>query len=71
MKEKLIELLSSSPHVLVTLVLAAAPVSELRGAIPYAITVGNMSWQEAYVISVIGNFLPVLPILYLLGPVPL
>lgn len=69
MKEKLIALLSSSPHVLVTLVLAAAPVSELRGAIPYAITVGHMSWQEAYIISVIGNFLPVLPILYLLGPV--
>jgi uncharacterized membrane protein len=69
MKEKLIALLSSSPHIVVTLILAAAPVSELRGAIPYAITVGHMSWQEAYVISVIGNFLPVLPILYLLGPV--
>jgi uncharacterized membrane protein len=69
MKEKLIALLSSSPHVLVTLILAAAPVSELRGAIPYAIAVGHMSWQEAYIISVIGNFLPVLPILYLLGPV--
>ncbi|UCH84347.1 MAG: small multi-drug export protein [Candidatus Latescibacterota bacterium] len=69
MKHKLIELLSSSPHVLVTLVLAAAPVSELRGAIPYAITVGNMTWQEAYIIAVVGNFLPVLPLIYGLGPV--
>jgi uncharacterized membrane protein len=44
------------------------PVSELRGAIPYAMTVGGMSWQEAFVISVIGNFVPVIPILLLIGP---
>ena len=69
MRDKLIELLSTSPHVLVTLILAAAPVSELRGAIPYAITVGHMPWQEAYVLSVIGNFLPVVPLIYGLGPV--
>ncbi len=46
-----------------------APVSELRGAIPYAMTVGGMSWQEAFVISVIGNFVPVVPILLLIGPI--
>jgi uncharacterized membrane protein len=44
------------------------PVSELRGAIPYAMTVGGMSWQEAFVISVIGNFVPVIHILLLIGP---
>jgi uncharacterized membrane protein len=54
---------------LVTVVLAALPISELRGAIPYAITVGGMSWQKAYVLSVVGNFLPVLPILLLLESV--
>ena len=69
MREKLIELLSSSPHELVTIVLAMAPISELRGAIPYAITVGKMPWPEAYVMCVIANFLPVIPILYLIGPV--
>ena len=54
---------------LVTVVLAALPVSELRGAIPYAITVGGMSWQKAFALSVVGNFLPVLPILLLLETV--
>ncbi|UCG52980.1 MAG: small multi-drug export protein [Candidatus Latescibacterota bacterium] len=69
MTEKLIHLLSSSPHVFVTFVLAMLPVSELRGAIPYAITVGKMPCQEAYLISVVANFIPVIPILYFIGPV--
>ena len=54
---------------LVTVVLAALPVSELRGAIPYAITVGGMSWQKAFALSVAGNFAPVLPVLLLLETV--
>ena len=69
MREKLIELLSNSSHEVVTVILAMAPVSELRGAIPYAITIGDMSWQQAYVICVIANFVPVIPILFLIGPV--
>jgi uncharacterized membrane protein len=54
---------------LATFVIAMLPVSELRGAIPYAITLGGLSWQEAYVLAVIGNFIPVLPILYFIGPI--
>lgn len=69
MKEKLIDMLSSSPHEVTTVVLAMAPISELRGAIPYAVTVGNMPWQEAYVIAVIANFVPVIFILNFIGPV--
>jgi uncharacterized membrane protein len=67
--DKLVALLSGSPHILTTFLLAMAPISELRGAIPYAMTVGGMTWQEAFVIAVIGNFIPVIPILLLLGPV--
>jgi uncharacterized membrane protein len=66
--EKLAALFSGSPHILVTVILAMAPVSELRGAIPYAIAVGHMSWQEALAISVVANFIPVIPALYLIGP---
>jgi uncharacterized membrane protein len=66
--EKLAAFFSGSPHLLVTVLLAMAPVSELRGAIPYAIAVGHMSWQEAFVVAVIANFLPVIPVLYLIGP---
>ncbi|RKZ05517.1 ligand-binding protein SH3 [bacterium] len=56
---------SLSPRI-ITLILASLPISELRGAIPYAIAVGHMSWKEAYLLSVIGNFIPVIPILLLL-----
>ena len=69
MKQKLIEFLSGSSHELTTVVLAMLPISELRGAIPYAITVGKMPWQEAYVIAVVANFIPVIFILDLIGPV--
>lgn len=56
-------------HELITVLLAALPISELRGAIPYAITVGGMGWQKAFILSVAGNFLPVLPVLLLLESV--
>ena len=69
MKERFIHLLAGSPHEITTIVLAMLPISELRGAIPYAITIGKMPWQEAYVISVIANFIPVIFILWLVGPV--
>jgi uncharacterized membrane protein len=69
MKEKIVEYLSGSPHEITTVVLAMLPISELRGAIPYAITIGKMPWPEAYVLAVIANFIPVIPILYLIGPV--
>lgn len=69
MKDKIIALFSASPHEITTIVLAMLPISELRGAIPYAITVGKMPWPEAYVISVVANFIPVIPILFLVGPV--
>jgi uncharacterized membrane protein len=52
-----------------TLLAAALPVSEVRGAIPLAIGVyGYAPWQ-AYLLSVLGNLLPVIPLLLFLGPV--
>ncbi len=61
--------LKALPVHAVTVFIAALPVSELRGAIPYAIKVGAIPWHEAYIMAVIGNFLPVIPILLLLGRV--
>jgi uncharacterized membrane protein len=69
MVDKLLALLAGSSAELITAVLAMLPVSELRGAIPYAVGVAGMSWQKAYVIAVIANFIPVIPIFYLIGPV--
>jgi uncharacterized membrane protein len=57
------------PDWLITLVAAALPVSEVRGAIPLAIGVyGYAPWQ-AYLLSVFGNLLPIIPLLLFLGPV--
>lgn len=48
-----------------TLLLAASPISELRGAIPAAILVWGFNPFKAYVLSVIGNALPVIPLLFI------
>jgi uncharacterized membrane protein len=52
-----------------TLLLAAAPISELRGAIPVAIGIYGMTWWQALIIAVIGNMIPVFFILWFLDPV--
>ena len=49
-------------------VLAALPVSELRGAIPLALAMG-FSPFKAYVLAFAGNMLPVIPLLFLLQPI--
>lgn len=57
------------PGWLVTLIFAALPISEVRGAIPLAIGVYGFSPLEAYMLSVFGNILPIIPLLLFLGPV--
>ena len=52
-----------------TLLAAALPVSELRGAIPLAIGVYGYDPWQAYLLAVLGNLLPVVPLLLFLGPV--
>lgn len=46
-----------------TFVVAALPLSELRGAIPLAILKFDFSPAKALLISFLGNLLPVLPVL--------
>ncbi len=73
MVEHITEFLHNLPKEWITLILATLPVAELRGAIPWALAQppvgGGLSWQTAYIFAVIGNFLPVIPILYFLEPV--
>lgn len=54
---------------LATFVVAMLPVAELRVSIPLAIGVYNLSPFWAFVISVIGNMVPVFFILLLIGRV--
>lgn len=53
---------------LATLLIAMIPVAELRGAIPYAWFRG-IPWWQAYLVAVAGNMIPVVFLLWLLGPV--
>ncbi len=46
------------PEELVTFLISMVPVIELRGAIPYAIAAGLSPWL-AFLLSVLGNMLPV------------
>lgn len=50
-------------------VLAAAPIIELRGALPVAILGFHLPIWQAYLLCVVGSFAPTIVIVYLLGPV--
>ena len=72
MVDGIAHILSGLPRELVTVFIAMLPVSELRGAIPWAVAQapigGGLSWSQAYVYAVIGNVIPVVPLLLFLGP---
>ncbi len=62
-------MIAEVPRELYTMLIAMVPISELRGAIPWALTSGGLSWGKAYLFSVLGNLLPVVPLLLFLDPV--
>ncbi len=68
MIEHIINALKDLPKEAIVTILAALPISELRGAIPAAIAFG-FNPLKAYCIAFIGNSLPVIPLLLLLEPV--
>jgi len=54
---------------IITFLLAMTPVGELRLSIPVALSTYHLSWPIAYIISVLGNLVPVLFFLMFLNPV--
>jgi uncharacterized membrane protein len=68
-EDQVIELLNGLPPRVVVALIAALPVSELRGAIPVGLGIYGMSPGEAYIISVLGNLIPVPVLLLFLGTV--
>lgn len=52
----------------VVLVIAMLPIIELRGALPVAILYYKMPVLEAFIFSVVGNLLPIIPIILIIGP---
>jgi len=53
---------------LVTLLLAMAPISELRGALPVAVGIFKMPGLSSYWLSVLGNMIPVFFLTLVVGP---
>jgi len=48
--------------------ISAMPISELRGAIPIALSLYKMPVIEAYFFAILGNVIPVIFLLLYLGP---
>ncbi len=57
------------PPELSVIITAALPVSELRGAIPVGIWGYDMPVLKTYLLAVLGNMIPVIPLLLFLEPV--
>ncbi|HLB69681.1 MAG TPA: small multi-drug export protein [Candidatus Methanoperedens sp.] len=67
--EALIGILKSVPPWLAVLLIATLPVFELRASIPVAIFEYGFDPFTAFYISIIGNMIPVIPLLLYLEPV--
>lgn len=60
--------LSGLNHELAVFLISMVPIVELRGAIPFGVALG-VKWHIAYILSVIGNILPVPFIILFFRPV--
>lgn len=68
-QELLTNIFENFPEWLAIVLISCLPVGELRAAIPIAILQYQMSPVEAYILAVIGNMIPVIPLLLYLDPV--
>jgi len=57
------------PRELIVLIISMLPISELRGAIPIAVGVYEMSMLNAFCWAVLGNIIPIIFILWFLEKV--
>lgn len=64
----LVNALKGIPKEYVVMLVAGLPLSELRGAIPLALSLG-IPLLKAFWLSLVGNLIPVAPLLFLLEPV--
>jgi len=65
--ENVVEMMSGMPEEAVAFLVSAMPIAELRGGIPVALSLG-LEWRTALLVCAAGNFVPIIPILYLMGP---
>lgn len=67
--DKLLLMFKGMPKEIITIIVAALPVSELRGALPLAILTFKIPLFKAFALSILGNLVPVIPLLLFLEPV--
>lgn len=67
--EALIGIFNFIPPWLAIIIIAAMPVAELRLSIPIAVFAYNFDPLAAFLLSITGNMLPVIPLLLYLEPV--
>lgn len=68
MSEALATFFSGIPPALATVLIAMLPIAELRLALPIALTVYDLPFWSAYLLSLVGNMIPAVILLYALGP---
>jgi len=68
MTETILRLLKDIPKEWAAIIIAGLPIVELRGSIPAALAMG-ITPMKAFILSIIGNSLPIIPTLLLLEPV--
>ena len=64
MTELIAELFNGVPKELAVFLMSALPVSELRGAIPTGIELWKLPVGEVYLLAILGNLLPFLPLFF-------
>ena len=50
-------------------ILSMLPITELRGSIPYGILILKIHWINVFLLSVLGNIIIGLIIIYIIGPI--
>jgi len=63
-----VEIFKNIPPQLATFLIATLPIAELRAAIPIALGVYHLPVFSTYLISVLGNILPIIFLLWFLDP---
>ncbi len=66
--ESILKTITNLPPELGIFFLSMLPISELRGAIPWGIIAGQVPIWKVYPIAVIGNMVPILPLIWFLEP---
>ncbi len=64
MVDQIVQFLNQFPRELAVIILSALPITELRLSLPIALQVWHLSIPSAFIYSVIGNLIPLIPLYF-------